>query len=480
MGNELMMSVPDTLLRDSTQRTPNIIHFVCVSDTKKDIPLIYYIACKSAKLINPQYRIIFHYNIEPSGMYYSLIQTFVETRCIEAPESIFGHPISLIQHKVDVLRLQLMIEFGGIYLDLDTICLKSFDVFLEGKVVLGREGDDGLCNAVIIAPRHSEFLTLWYETYQNFHNDQWNEFSVIAPMRLAKLRPDLIDIQPQASFFSPDFQPSSLNDLFVATKQFPDAYIFHLWNFVAKDHINKLNIKSIFECDSTYNLAARAVIGVDRTEILNKASKIPTKKLRLTEEMVIEKQIFTKVYQSSEWGNGSGNGSHPSSTVEYRSFVERFISMNSVSSIIDVGCGDWQSSRFMSFGRAKYIGFDLVEFLVDRNNKEFGSDYVEFKKMPDDPEDLPQADLLIMKDVLQHLSNDYITFFRDYVFPRYKFCLITNSWKAINYGHNQEINAGMFRSLDLTAEPYLFKGAYVVETWNEWERIRTMLLQNPG
>jgi SAM-dependent methyltransferase len=152
--------------------------------------------------------------------------------------------------------------------------------------------------------------------------------------------------------------------------------------------------------------------------------------------------------------------------------------MNNVTSIVDVGCGDWQSSRYISFNGALYSGFDIVKSVVEANRKQFGSNVVLFDVMPDDPRNLPGADLLIIKDVLQHLTNDQILFYRDHVIPKYRLCLITNSWKAINYPQNGDIAPGQFRSLDLIAAPYSFEGAYIAEAWNEWERIRTMLLTN--
>ena len=69
-------------------------------------------------------------------------------------------------------------------------------------------------------------------------------------------------------------------------------------------------------------------------------------------------------------------------------------------------------------------------------------------------------------------------FYRDRVLPRYRYCLVTNSFNAINYEHNKPIKPGMFRSLDLLAPPYHFNGGYVTESWNQWERIRTLLIVN--
>jgi SAM-dependent methyltransferase len=96
---------------------------------------------------------------------------------------------------------------------------------------------------------------------------------------------------------------------------------------------------------------------------------------RITEE----RRIFEETYEKSKWGTGSGNGSHPAATSDYRAFLERFIVMNRVMSIVDVGCGDWQSSRYISFNGARYTGFDVVKSLVDINRTKFGLGLVSFE-----------------------------------------------------------------------------------------------------
>ena len=96
---------------------------------------------------------------------------------VELPTEVFGNPLSHFAHKADVLRLRILLETGGIYLDLDTICQRPFTPLLDGQVVMGREevlktdGSrevSGLCNATIIAPPRSRFLELWYDAYRAF------------------------------------------------------------------------------------------------------------------------------------------------------------------------------------------------------------------------------------------------------------------------------------------------------------------------
>ncbi len=119
------------------------------------------------------------------------------------------------------------------------------------------------------------------------------------------------------------------------------------------------------------------------------------------------RESFSKIYQRNEWGYGSGVGSLASNNTSYMEFVQTFIKSHSIKSIVDFGCGDWQFSRLMNWSGADYIGLDLVPDLIETNRKNFvrsGVSFEVFKSL----DDVPNADLLLCKDVFQHLSNDTI------------------------------------------------------------------------
>jgi hypothetical protein len=69
---------------------------------------------------------------------------------------------------------------------------------------------------------------------------------------------------------------------------------------------------------------------------------------------------FGLIHREDRWTNGSGPGSHPDSTIEYRAFLARFMEANEVGSVTDLGCGDWQFSRYIDWSRASYTGLDVV------------------------------------------------------------------------------------------------------------------------
>jgi len=43
-----------------------------------------------------------------------------------------------VEHKTDVVRLQLMLEVGGMYMDTDSVILKSLDKFRNNELTLGQ------------------------------------------------------------------------------------------------------------------------------------------------------------------------------------------------------------------------------------------------------------------------------------------------------------------------------------------------------
>ena len=71
---------------------------------------------------------------------------------------------------------------------------------------------------------------------------------------------------------------------------------------------------------------------------------------------------------------------------------------------MDAGCGDWSFSSTIDWGDASYLGVDIASDVIDAVRKKHEKGKITFR-VGDITEELPAADLLISKDVLQHLSN---------------------------------------------------------------------------
>jgi len=170
---------------------------------------------------------------------------------------------------------------------------------------------------------------------------------------------------------------------------------------------------------------------------------------------------FNRIYAEGTWGRDlsgkgiSGTGSTLEITREYRAYVEDFMKKQRVRSVVDAGCGDWSFSSAMNWGDASYLGVDIASDVIAavRNKHETGK--IKFQ-VGDITDELPAADLLISKDVLQHLSNSLVhKFIRNNLRKgKYKWVILTNDRGR----ENRDIANGGYRAIDLAAPPFEVKG----------------------
>lgn len=159
--------------------------------------------------------------------------------------------------------------------------------------------------------------------------------------------------------------------------------------------------------------------------------------------MRTHKEIFTEIYDKNIWG-GSGGGSTPENTVEYRAFLQKFLKDYKIRSVVDYGCGDWSFSHLIDWTGVWYVGVDCVESVVAANRKKYSQKFINFHG-PSYPN---QADLMILKDVLQHWSNSDIDLFL-LLNRKFKYILITNTQGEAEC----DIEAGQCRGLSAKFEP---------------------------
>ena len=128
----------DVPLLNATQGIPKIVHFIFgLKGPDPPMRLENYLSVKSAHMNIKPDKIYFHYHWEPVGPWWNLTKTLVTLSRIPLPTEIYGNALDHFAHKSDVVRLQMLIKHGGIYLDLDVLALKSFDALLQNDFVSG-------------------------------------------------------------------------------------------------------------------------------------------------------------------------------------------------------------------------------------------------------------------------------------------------------------------------------------------------------
>jgi SAM-dependent methyltransferase len=126
-------------------------------------------------------------------------------------------------------------------------------------------------------------------------------------------------------------------------------------------------------------------------------------------------EAFSAIYRSHAWGSiedrpfCSGDGSIREEAVgPYCVMIREFITANNIRRVVDLGCGDFAVGSRFTGPSVDYVGIDVVPDLIRYNQEHFAAPGVEFRCMNIIEDELPQGDLCLVRQVLQHLSNAQI------------------------------------------------------------------------
>ncbi|KAF7724567.1 hypothetical protein EC973_000875 [Apophysomyces ossiformis] len=223
---------------------PKIVHFVYgLRSPEPTLDLIHYLAIKSAHDVLKPEQIMFHYHYLPVGEQFEKARPMLTLRQVDLVHDIFGRPVKHYAHQADVIRLEVLQQYGGIYLDLDVISLKPIDHLLRYEFAMAQEGKGGamgLCNAMILARPNARFLQRWYATYETFDSNDWNYHSVVLPGRLAPHFSDEITVLNHTAFFWPLWDGPGLRAAFLEKSyDYGMNYGTHIWESAAKRNLMK-------------------------------------------------------------------------------------------------------------------------------------------------------------------------------------------------------------------------------------------------
>ena len=226
---------------------PNIYHFVfgCEQQTEAFL-FTYYVAVYSCYIINKPEKIYFYYHYQPYGKWWDKLQDLkvLEFIKIDIPTHFGSKKIKKTAHKADKVRMDVLYEKGGIYLDIDTICVRPFTSLLDNVCVLGLEKSknfNGLCNAIMLTQPKSKFFEIWLSNYESHFNPEgWGEACIRLPYALSHKYPELVTIQNENVFFEPSWEKTEL----IFEKDYdipPELMALHLWETMSMKYIKKIN-----------------------------------------------------------------------------------------------------------------------------------------------------------------------------------------------------------------------------------------------
>lgn len=438
-------------------RIPKTLHYAFGLSRNfggKPWSLVHYVCLKSAiERIRPKHA-FFYYEHEPTGPWWSLSRPLVDPVRIAAPREIYGRPLTHVAHRADVIRIQKLIEYGGIYLDADVLVHRSFDDLLDYSCVLGSQGERGLCNAVILSEPSAPFLIRWLDQYQSFRGKEeqyWDEHSVLLPTTLANFFPEEVTTLPHTAFHWPFWTQDHLEWIFNSREpiSLDGKYTTHLWESQAYQYFLGLTPGDVRSKQSNFCSWARPFLSnlpddfgaAFMTNHVAPLRLAVTKKTRgltnrarakgrsisdklaqiLLSDKHLRRRTFSKIYKRGEWGRSadskffSGLGSIGAAATFYVEHMAELLQRHAQDkgrplTIVDVGCGDFQVGRTLleKLPGFSYIGCDIVEELIAHNKAAHSGSRITFRVLDVVRDPLPEGDVCLVRQVFQHLSNDDI------------------------------------------------------------------------
>jgi len=181
------------------------------------------------------------------------------------------------------------------------------------------------------------------------------------------------------------------------------------------------------------------------------------------------KAVMQQIYEQHLWGGKdfdfySGEGSHCTEIVQpYLDVVISFLnSQNNSLTVCDLGCGDFNIGKHLVKHTKYYTAIDIVESLIERNKTLFKAKNLEFQCLDIAKEELPKADCIILRQVLQHLSNNEIKSITKKL-TNYKYIILTEHLPLGHFETNKDkiaslgIRLKQDSGVDLLAMPFNLK-----------------------
>jgi len=206
------------------------------------------------------------------------------------------------------------------------------------------------------------------------------------------------------------------------------------------------------------------------------------------------RDVFQTIYEKNAWGGGegefySGPGSEDVPAKVYAERIKRFIADHEIRSIVDLGCGDFRVARQFVAPGVSYVGVDVVEPLIAANSARHGDVSTRFTQLDITADPLPDGDLCLLREVLQHLSNAEILKTLPKL-AKYKYVIYSDYQPADtarlipnrDIAHGQDTRIWLDSALYLDQPPFgmrtelLFEAPAATELRGPGERIRTYLL----
>lgn len=169
------------------------------------------------------------------------------------------------------------------------------------------------------------------------------------------------------------------------------------------------------------------------------------------------REAFRYILEHNHWSGAesvSGEGASRRQTRIIEARLPQLLRELGVDTLLDLPCGDFSWMRFVDLSVRQYIGADLLPELIEANNKQHADEKHHFVTLDLTADPLPEADLLLCRDCLVHLSFEDIHAALENIRSSPITYLLTTTFPECE--ENEDIVTGDWRVLNLERPPFNF------------------------
>ena len=187
-----------------TELIPNIAHIVWIGGGHMDF--LFYLCVLSLIYVAEVDNVYIHGDGPPTGHYWNRIKDEPKLNLIyrETPKTIYGTRVKVLSHVTDVWRVDIMLKYGGIYVDTDTVFVKPLSRHIRAYDAVGSYDwtywnapfPDTINFGVAVGKRNARYWHLFQESMKWFMDKDWSWNGLRQPYRIKERHPESVLIDP--------------------------------------------------------------------------------------------------------------------------------------------------------------------------------------------------------------------------------------------------------------------------------------------
>lgn len=227
-GSKCLELFLDTCCLDN-KPVPNIVHYILYG--KGEFNFYSFVSFISVIRFVRPCAVLIHGDAVPDSVYWMLILNLFPniiqvTRTI--PDNIFGTPVRHRTHISDIMRIEALLRYGGIYLDMDMVLTRPIEFLRKYPCTMSRMHSFTVASAFIMSEKNTTFLHKWLDGYRfDYYNQKYIYNAMIYPNKVIRYYPDLIHIEVETLSRSHD-QPGSA--IYYRNYNWSSVYGMHLYS----------------------------------------------------------------------------------------------------------------------------------------------------------------------------------------------------------------------------------------------------------